>query len=176
MSPHGIFDPVFFVMDPLGRAITIQRSHCEAFIDLDRIVKASLHGRRQAGSEYVERGDYNIVSANGAIIRPSALTGAVKAGSQFDMSIIKRRRNYIRPDYRQQCPHCEHRSHDTAIYDGWVCCSNAGCGQKFQIYDAAVNFESKKVDSAPHESSLSQNRRKISEMFRLIQIELLNAE
>ncbi|KAF7333387.1 hypothetical protein MVEN_02354400 [Mycena venus] len=170
MIPHGISDPVFFVMDPLGRAITIQLSHCEAFNDLDRILKASLHGRRQAGSEYVERGDYSIVSAKGAIIRPSVFAGMVKAGSRFDMSIIKQRRDYVWPSYRK-CPHCEHQSdHNRVIEDGWVCCSNASCGRKYQVYDI---IESKKVDSAPHESSLHQDRREMREMFRLVQIELL---
>ncbi|KAJ6632065.1 hypothetical protein B0H10DRAFT_3721 [Mycena sp. CBHHK59/15] len=50
-SPHGISDPVFFVVDPLGRAITIQLSYCDGFNDLDRILKAHLYNRPQAGSK-----------------------------------------------------------------------------------------------------------------------------
>ncbi|KAJ6598697.1 hypothetical protein B0H10DRAFT_2196649, partial [Mycena sp. CBHHK59/15] len=39
MSLHDILDSVFFVMDPVGRPIVIQLSHCDSFNDLDRILR-----------------------------------------------------------------------------------------------------------------------------------------
>ncbi|KAF8210890.1 hypothetical protein K438DRAFT_99832 [Mycena galopus ATCC 62051] len=90
--PRSISEPVFLVLDPVGRAITIQLSHCHNFDDLDRILKAYLHGRPQAGSSYVERGDYNIVSSDGTIIPPRKVPGKLRAGVRFGMSIVQRMR------------------------------------------------------------------------------------
>ncbi|KAJ7479334.1 hypothetical protein B0H11DRAFT_1274187 [Mycena galericulata] len=106
MSLHDVSDPVFCVMDPLGRAITIQLAHCDSFNDLDRILKAHLHGRPEAGSRYVERGDYSIVSADGAIVPPSRIAGKLRAGSKFDMSIQKKIRDRVKPS-GSWCPHCD---------------------------------------------------------------------
>ncbi|KAJ7191183.1 hypothetical protein GGX14DRAFT_579156 [Mycena pura] len=71
MSLHDIRDPVFFVVDPVGRPIPIPLSHFTGFNDLDRILKAYLFNRPEAGSRYVDRGDYNIVSTQGDIIARS---------------------------------------------------------------------------------------------------------
>ncbi|KAJ7036964.1 hypothetical protein C8F04DRAFT_1257508 [Mycena alexandri] len=118
MSPRDISDPVFFLADPLGRTITIQLSYCDGFSDLDRILKAHLHNRPQAGSRYVERGDYNVVSPNGVVIRPFDLAARLRAGIQFDISIIKRRRDRHKPTPRK-CPHCNHTNQSSRT-NGWI--------------------------------------------------------
>src|ERR1700761_8764100 len=58
--------------------------------DLDRIIKACLENRPEAGGLYVQRGDYNIISSEGSIISPTEFSETVKAGMQVEMSIIKR--------------------------------------------------------------------------------------
>ncbi|KAJ7506565.1 hypothetical protein B0H11DRAFT_235296 [Mycena galericulata] len=68
--PRGVLQETFAVLSPVGVAISIPVVLCSSYQDLDRILKAYLHGHREAGSTYVERGDYNIVSPDGDIIRP----------------------------------------------------------------------------------------------------------
>ena len=129
-SPHDISEPVFFIRDPLGRPITIQLSFCDGFQvcsaylcrpglmswqDLDRLLRAYLFNRPDAGSRYVERGDYSIVSTDGFIIPRWMLRWELRAGIVFDMSIIQRRR--MPPT--QDCPHCDHINED-GIEGTWV--------------------------------------------------------
>ncbi|KAJ7127903.1 hypothetical protein C8R44DRAFT_733308 [Mycena epipterygia] len=115
ISPHDILDSVFFVLDPLGRPISIQLSHCDGFIDLDRILRAYLFNRPDAGSRYVERGDYSIVSTAGIIILRLQLRGELRAGIQFDMSIIKRKYSAS----PRMCPHCGQINRD-AVEGSWA--------------------------------------------------------
>ncbi|KAJ7450523.1 hypothetical protein FB451DRAFT_1186629 [Mycena latifolia] len=103
-SPHDVLDPVFFVMDPLERVITIQLAHCYSFDDLDRILKAHLHNRPEAGSR-------------------------LRSGTRFDMSILQR--IWAEPK-DQRCPHCGHTNSHVA--DGnWINCLNPTCGRRYQI-------------------------------------------
>ncbi|KAJ7823448.1 hypothetical protein B0H13DRAFT_2681444 [Mycena leptocephala] len=104
MSLRNIPDPVFFIMDPLGRPITVQLSHCSSFHDLDRILKAYLSTCPDAGSQYVNRGDYNIVSTEGTIVPRSNFRRAVGAWMKFEMSIIKRMPDPSRQEIHQSCP------------------------------------------------------------------------
>ncbi|KAJ7877797.1 hypothetical protein B0H13DRAFT_2668264 [Mycena leptocephala] len=116
MSLHDVSDPVFFVVDPLGRRITVQLSLCNNFHDLDRILKAYLFNHPDAGSEYVNRGDYNIISVEGQVIPRSNLRGEVGTWMQFDMSIIKRRKGQAT---QQSCPQCGRTSAE-AVEGSWV--------------------------------------------------------
>ncbi|KAJ7127835.1 hypothetical protein C8R44DRAFT_99892 [Mycena epipterygia] len=130
--PHDISDPAFFVMDPLGKPIRIQLSRCNSFNDLDRLLRAYLYNRPDAGSRYVERGDYSIVSTDGVIIPPLKLPGKFRAGIQFDMSIIKRQSSWTTPRW---CPHCGQTNTD-AIEDTWVFCSKLTCGARYQVSES----------------------------------------
>lgn len=86
--------------------------------DLDRILKAHLHDRPQAGSRYVERGDYSVVSTDGIVLRPFELAGRLRAGIQLEISIIKRRRHRLEPT-PQKCPHCDH-TNENSQENGWI--------------------------------------------------------
>ncbi|KAJ7248755.1 hypothetical protein C8J57DRAFT_1357740 [Mycena rebaudengoi] len=166
LSPRDISDPVFFITDPVGRTVTIQLSYCDGFNDLDRILKAHLHGRPQAGSKYVERGDYNVVSADGIVLRPFDLAGRLGAGMQLDISIIKRRRDRIKPT-PQKCPHCDN-TNKNSWDNGWFHCSTITCGQKYQITSKERVAEIEDIFSP--QISLQENR---TEFFRLVQIEAI---
>ncbi|KAJ7433212.1 hypothetical protein FB451DRAFT_1314614 [Mycena latifolia] len=168
ISPHGILDPVFFVLDPLGRAITIQLAHCDSFNDLDRILKAHLHQRPHAGSRYVERGDYAIVTPDGAVILPSEFARNLRPGAQFDMSIVKRIRAELEPTPRI-CPYCNH-SNSGGEEGGWILCSNPKCGRTCRMSLEAVAPDIETVFESPE--TAEEDR---AELFRLIQIIYLNA-
>ncbi|KAJ7201065.1 hypothetical protein GGX14DRAFT_658915 [Mycena pura] len=166
--PRDISDPVFRVMDPLGKPIIIQLSRCNSFNDLDRILKAYICNYPEAGSTYVERGDYSIVSSDGVIIPRLRLRGELRAGIEFDMSIIKRKRLRQVP---QKCPHCSHTNQD-AVEGSWVNCSNLTCRARYQV--SAVIEEI----SSP-QTSLNDSRQDLrepfweedrAESFRLVQI------
>ncbi|KAJ7752990.1 hypothetical protein B0H16DRAFT_782946 [Mycena metata] len=164
ISPRDILDPVFFLTDPLGRTITIQLSYCDGFNDLDRILKAHLHNRPQAGSRYVERGDYNVVSPSGVVIRPFDLAAKLRAGIQFDISIVKRRRDRPTP---RKCPQCNHTNQGSRN-NGWIHCSTVTCGQKYQITTTKARVA--KVETfSPQTFTQDQDHR--TEFFRLVQIE-----
>jgi hypothetical protein len=87
--------------------------------DLDQILKAYLFNHPDAGSKYVNRGDYNIVSAEGEVIPRSNLRRQVGAWMQFHMSIIKRTTDQRRPATHQSCPQCGKRNAE-AIDGSWV--------------------------------------------------------
>ncbi|KAJ7832667.1 hypothetical protein B0H14DRAFT_1173216 [Mycena olivaceomarginata] len=124
--PRNISDPFFYVRNPLGERIPIPLSAYHIFDDLDRILRAYCH-RPETGSRYVERGDYSIVSPDGAIIPRLRLRREVKAGIEFDMSIIQRKRWRPAPE---KCHHCGHTNADAA--EGtWVNCLN--CEARYQV-------------------------------------------
>ncbi|KAJ7259313.1 hypothetical protein C8J57DRAFT_1340020 [Mycena rebaudengoi] len=138
MSLDNIPEPVFFVMDPLGRSITIQLSFCHTFNDLDSILKGYLSKHPEAGGRYVNRGDYNIISTEGVVISHANLRGKVKAGTHVGMSIIKR--STYRPEIRQTCPQCGQTS-AKATEGSWVTCAERTCGARYQISDTALTIE-----------------------------------
>ncbi|KAJ7017726.1 hypothetical protein C8F04DRAFT_1154853 [Mycena alexandri] len=172
MSLHGVLDPVFFVVDPLGRPITVQLSHCHSFHDLDRILKAYLFNHPDAGSQYVSRGDYNIISTEGEVIPRSNLRRKVGAWMQFDMSIVKRAPDWTRPQLQaaQQttCPQCGQASAE-ATEGSWVNCTERTCGTRYQIslqwVETATASTIEEIASPQISGEETQ-----AEIFRLIQI------
>ncbi|KAJ7259319.1 hypothetical protein C8J57DRAFT_1472103 [Mycena rebaudengoi] len=170
ISPHDITDPVFFVMDPLGRSITIQLSFCNTFDDLDRILKAYLSGDPKAGSRYVDRGDYNIISTEGVVISHSNLRGKVKAETCVEMSIIKRK---VRRPIKDKCPQCSKTS-AAAPEGSWVNCAERTCGARYQIFRERyeIALAPKATASLYEEISSPQisGQENQAESFRLVQI------
>ncbi|KAJ6473742.1 hypothetical protein C8R45DRAFT_1077698 [Mycena sanguinolenta] len=59
--PRGIHDHIFWVIDPVGGSIPISLRYCQTYVELDRILKACLAGRPDAGTHYVMRGEYGVV-------------------------------------------------------------------------------------------------------------------
>ncbi|KAJ7257000.1 hypothetical protein C8J57DRAFT_554904 [Mycena rebaudengoi] len=167
MSLDNIPEPVFFVMDPLGRSITIQLSFCHTFNDLDSILKGYLSKHAEAGGRYVNRGDYNIISTEGVVIPHANLHGKVKAGTHVEMSIIKR--STYRPKIRQTCPQCGQTS-AKATEGSWVTCAERTCGARYQI--SSVVRTEKATASAIEEISSPQifEQENQAESFRLVQI------
>jgi hypothetical protein len=79
-------------------------------------LKAHLYNRPDAGSRYIERGDYNIVSREGIIIYPSQFARKVRPGSQFDLSILKR---ITDKPVGTMCPNCNHTNPDFT-HGSWI--------------------------------------------------------
>ncbi|KAF7333473.1 hypothetical protein MVEN_02363500 [Mycena venus] len=175
-SLHDVSDPVFFVVDPLGRPITIQLVHCDTFNDLDRILKAHLHDRPDAGSRYIQRGDYNIVSQEGVIMSPLQFARKVRPGSRFDMSILKR---IASKPAGQKCPNCDHTNPDSA--DGsWIDCLNPACGGRYQISLQATGTEPEIEELySPQiiaEQDNQQQAEEKPELFRLLRLVYMTAQ
>ncbi|KAJ7230101.1 hypothetical protein GGX14DRAFT_409971 [Mycena pura] len=168
MSLHDVLDSVFFVMDPLGRPITIQLSHCDNFSDLDRILKAFLHNRPQAGGRYVERGDYSIVSPEGRNVLPVHFAAELRAGIQFDMSIVKRsiitQSIELQKPTAQKCPYCQYTNPDAAE-GSWINCSNSRCERKYQISSGEV-LKTEEINSPQIVNGQQEDQ---TELFRLVQ-------
>ncbi|KAJ7927671.1 hypothetical protein B0H13DRAFT_1027828 [Mycena leptocephala] len=132
MSLHDVSEPMFFVTDPLRRCtIPIPLFYCVDFNALHAILIAYLRNRPEAGARYVERGDYNIVSPEGVVVRRVQFAGIVKAGMRFDMSIVKRQKHQVRPNL-EECPNC-HQINPKVRCNEWIDCSNPECGQRYQI-------------------------------------------
>lgn len=75
--------------------------------DLDRIIKACLVGRPDAGTYYVERGDYGIVFEDGRFIAPVEFAERVGVGTRLEMSILQRQvQNEDGAIQSTICPHC----------------------------------------------------------------------
>ncbi|KAJ7226790.1 hypothetical protein GGX14DRAFT_385589 [Mycena pura] len=172
ISPHDISDPVFFVMDPLGKPITIQLSRCDSFNALDRILKAYLCNHPEAGSRYVERGDYSIVSSEGVIIPRLKLGEKFRAGIQFEMSIIKRRASRM---IIQRCPHGHINA--GAGEGSWANCWQPTCGARFQVAKLEASAPNIEEISSPQISQQNpaefNDRTELEdrkESFRLVQM------
>ncbi|KAJ7184979.1 hypothetical protein C8R46DRAFT_1065671 [Mycena filopes] len=163
-SPRDLSDPVFFVTDPVGQTITIQLAYCNSFTALDRLLKAYLHDRPEAGSQYVERGDYNVVSHNGTIIHPSNFAARLTAEKHLEISIIKRRRDRRKPR-PERCPQCDHIN-KSARNNTWVHCSTSSCGQKYQV---SMKDQAGVIEEIFSPQIWQENQK---ECFRLIQIEV----
>jgi hypothetical protein len=89
--------------------------------DLDRIIKAYLANRPDAGADYIERGDYEIVSGEGNIILPVEFTRTVQAGMQVEMSIVKRNFQIQSAQTQNtQCPHCRrNNANEQLVESDW---------------------------------------------------------
>ncbi|KAJ7256980.1 hypothetical protein C8J57DRAFT_554718 [Mycena rebaudengoi] len=174
MSLDNIPEPVFFVVDPLGRSITIQLSFCHTFNDLDSILKGYLSKHPEAGGRYVNRGDYNIISTEGVVISHANLREKVKAGTHVEMSIIKR--SAWRPRIRQTCPQCGQTS-ARATEGSWVNCAERTCGARYQIsrasYEIAWAPKTEIATASMFEEIWSpqiSGQESQGEFFRLVQI------
>ncbi|KAF8193102.1 hypothetical protein K438DRAFT_2132597 [Mycena galopus ATCC 62051] len=96
MDLHHISLAMFSVKDTLGRPIPISLTHCGNFEALDRMLKACIFNRLEAGACYVEQGDYNLFLPEG-IVRCADFAQTMKLGMELDMSIIKQ------PRFRYKC-------------------------------------------------------------------------
>ncbi|KAJ7888641.1 hypothetical protein B0H14DRAFT_2693269 [Mycena olivaceomarginata] len=126
---RGVSDNIFCVVDPVGGNIPISLRYCHLYSDLDRIIKAYMENRPEAGGLYVQRGDYNIVSSEGSIISPMEFSETVKAGMQVEMSIIKRTFHA----WRERRAQSNTSPPDNAKAREWFICANPACGRKYEI-------------------------------------------
>ncbi|KAJ7856228.1 hypothetical protein B0H14DRAFT_720029 [Mycena olivaceomarginata] len=173
MSLREISVPMFSVTDPLGRSIPISLAHCGDFNALDGILKACLHNQPEAGAQYVEDGDYNIVSPVGTIVLRIEFSQIVRAGMQFDMSIVKRRQ-LEGPPNMERCPYC-HRNNSKVPGNAWIHCSHPQCGRRYQISVQEVEgsvgeIYSPQLTGRKKDPTITQERENI-DLFRLVQIQ-----
>ncbi|KAJ7477652.1 hypothetical protein FB451DRAFT_191857 [Mycena latifolia] len=164
ISPHCVVsDPFFYIRNPLGERIPIPLSHYRIFDDLDLVLRAYLCNRPDAGGIYVDRGDYSIVSTDGAVIPRLRLRGGLRAGIEFDMSIIKRKPMHRSPE---KCPRCLHTNGD-AVEGSWVNCSNVTCEVRYQV-SGIEEISSPQISRQHLREPFRQEDR--AESFRLVQI------
>ncbi|KAJ7497712.1 hypothetical protein FB451DRAFT_1212479 [Mycena latifolia] len=146
---RGVSDDIFCVVDPVGGNIPISLRYCHVYTDLDRIINAYLHNNPEAGSQYVQCGDYHIVSSEGSIITPMEFTQAVRAGTRVEMSIIKRQLHNWRDRQTQntRCPYC-YRNNANQTLNDWFKCANPTCGRKYKInvHDRETEHESGEME------------------------------
>ncbi|KAJ7117206.1 hypothetical protein C8R43DRAFT_1037650 [Mycena crocata] len=176
---RGVSDDILFVVDPIGGNIPISLRYCHAYADVDRIIKAHLLHRPDAGSRYIERGDYHIVSGEeGATILPMEFARKVQPGMQVEMSIVKRQLRNRRWGQMSnaQCPHCNRNDADE-LGNGWHRCTNLKCARRYRMNlldeeDIAKVAEIQEIVS-PQIRQASYNRQDVSdepESFRLVHV------
>ncbi|KAJ7497705.1 hypothetical protein FB451DRAFT_1212469 [Mycena latifolia] len=166
---RGVYDDIFCVVDPVGGNIPISLRYCHVYTDLDRLIKAHLLHRPEAGASYIKRGDYNIVSGEGSIVSPVDFAGIVRAGMQVEMSIIKRQ-TQTRGDktHDAQCPHC-YRENAIKTENEWFKCANLACGRKYKINEQDRDAEEIISPQVAQERS-GEEQQSEPELFRLVQI------
>ncbi|KAJ7887425.1 hypothetical protein B0H13DRAFT_1888833 [Mycena leptocephala] len=144
--PRGVADNMFCVIDPVGGNIPISLRYCHLYSDLDRIIKAYLENRQEAGS----------------IISPMEFAETVKAGMQVEMNIIKRTFHAWRE--RRVQSNNSAISRKTAKASEWFICANPACGRKYEINENNGEIVSPEVaqDRSGQESLQP-------EVFRLVQ-------
>ncbi|KAJ7861909.1 hypothetical protein B0H13DRAFT_2072313 [Mycena leptocephala] len=121
--PRGVHDPVFYVMDPVGKYITFSLQHCHDYWTLDDLLKVYMRHRPQAGGLCVERGDYSIVSEDGVFIMPMEFTQRVRVGMLLEISILQRQiQNKTDTVENSMCPSCG-CSQGTTTGNGWFKCT-----------------------------------------------------
>ncbi|KAJ7887421.1 hypothetical protein B0H13DRAFT_1888829 [Mycena leptocephala] len=155
---RAVADNMFCVIDPVGGNIPILLRYCHLYSDLDRIIKAYLGKRQEAGGLYVQRGDYNIVSLEGSIIFPMEFAETVNAGIQVEMSIIKRTFHAWR---ERRAPISGTSPLKTDEAAEWFVCASPTCRRKYEHSGALVSPEVAQDRSA--QESLQP------EVFRLVQ-------
>ncbi|KAJ7117212.1 hypothetical protein C8R43DRAFT_108534 [Mycena crocata] len=129
---RGVTDDILIVVDPIGGNIPISLRYCHVYADVDRIIKAHLLHRPEAGGRYIERGDYHIVSGEEATtILPVEFARKIKPGMQVEMSIIKRRRDQ-QGQVNTRCQHCGCDNANESG-NGWFKCTNTICGRKYRF-------------------------------------------
>ncbi|KAJ7642552.1 hypothetical protein B0H17DRAFT_1105000 [Mycena rosella] len=131
--PHGVAEAMFTVISPTGIAIPISVTYCGSYQVLDGLLKMYMRNRKEAGGDYVERGDYNVVS-QGVVIRPPQFTGTLKAGMRLEMSILQRGHQVP----AKNCPQCG--SPSTPLPDiGWFTCQNSDCESRYQVLESKTS-------------------------------------
>ncbi|KAJ7340743.1 hypothetical protein DFH08DRAFT_875145 [Mycena albidolilacea] len=167
---------MFSVTDPLGRPIPISLAHCGDFEALDRMLKACIFNRPEAGARYVERGDYNLFLPEGTIVRRVDFARTVKSGTQLDMSIIKRPRfpHTLDPE---KCPYCNEENPKTTGNE-WILCSNHQCGRRYQIsvkladkIEAIEEIYSPQLLTKGDETQTQEQDKEDTDLFRLVEIQ-----
>ncbi|KAJ7456153.1 hypothetical protein FB451DRAFT_1277110 [Mycena latifolia] len=176
---HDVMEPMFFVIDPLGGVIRISASYCEGFKDLHRIIMAYLTNRTRAGRGYIERGDYNIVNAEGCVIHPQDFPAKAKPGVRLDISIIKRK-IYASNAKGSSCPQCGIILVNVPA-NAWIVCANPLCGCRYQLSEPKVGPK----DINPHRGAgatdirnqtviLDNSEPEGPELFRLLEIRVVS--
>ncbi|KAF7333151.1 hypothetical protein MVEN_02380800 [Mycena venus] len=170
MNLHHISMATFSVTDPLGQPIPISLAHCADFESLDRILKACIFKRPEAGARYVERGDYNLFLPEGAIVRHVNFAQTVKPGMKLDMSVIKRPRPRYK-HYREICPYCnEYNPRSTK--NGWIYCSNHQCGHRYQMSaEQAEKIEEIYSPQLLTKRDETQAQEEKTDLFRIVEIQ-----
>ncbi|KAJ7817775.1 hypothetical protein B0H14DRAFT_3741626 [Mycena olivaceomarginata] len=173
---HHVSVAMFSVTDPLGQSIPISLAHCGDFEALDRMLKACIFNRPEAGARYVERGDYNLFLPEGTIVRRVDFSRTVKSGMQLDMSIIKRPRFPRAPDL-EKCPYCNEENPKTAGNE-WIHCSNHQCGRRYQIsakqaeeIKAIEEIYSPQLLTKGDETRTQEQEKEDKDLFRLVEIQ-----
>ncbi|KAJ7817773.1 hypothetical protein B0H14DRAFT_2601834 [Mycena olivaceomarginata] len=160
MNLHYVSVAMFSVTDPLGRSIPISLAHCGDFEALDRMLKACIFNRPEAGARYVER-DF---------------AQTVKSGTQLDMSIIKRPRfpHTLDPE---KCPYCNEENPKTTGNE-WIHCSNHQCGRRYQIsvkladkIEAIEEIYSPQLLTKGDETWTQEQQKENTDLFRLVEIQ-----
>ncbi|KAJ6473726.1 hypothetical protein C8R45DRAFT_1217462 [Mycena sanguinolenta] len=129
--PRGIHDHIFWVIDPVGGSIPISLRYCQTYVELDRILKACLAGRPDAGTHYVMRGEYGVVLEDGEFLTPWKFTKKVGAGIRLEMSIFKRQVQEGVTEHTT-CPHCGCPKATKTEHE-WYKCENDKCSRNFRI-------------------------------------------
>ncbi|KAJ7144179.1 hypothetical protein C8R44DRAFT_973817 [Mycena epipterygia] len=139
--PQRISEAMFVVVSPTGVSIPISVTLCDSYRVLDRILKAYMQDRKAAGGHYVERGDYNVVSPEGEIIRPPQFLDNLRVGTTLEISILKRHDTAG----AKGCPQCGGTTVETPGYSvgQWITCSNLNCGSRYRMLASnPVQFDS----------------------------------
>ncbi|KAJ7741049.1 hypothetical protein B0H16DRAFT_1890609 [Mycena metata] len=159
--PHGLAEETFIVISPIGVPIPISLVYCTSFEVLDLLLKTYMCGKRDAGSRYVDRGDYSLISSSGEVSPPSQLISTIKGSVCLEMSIVKRVSD---ASLLEKCPHCGHACENLEATDaGWIACQ--ACSGKFQ----ALTGNDSKLDETAF-STLVDERPAGSAPFRRVQI------
>ncbi|KAJ6512592.1 hypothetical protein C8R45DRAFT_960818 [Mycena sanguinolenta] len=170
MNLRQVSEAVFSVTDPLGRPIPISLAHCGDFDALDRMLKACIFNRPEAGARYVERGDYNLFLPEGTIVRRIDFARTVKPGMELDMSIIKRQQSRHKPDLKE-CPYC-YVKNPRPTKNKWIHCSNHQCGRRYQISaKAAEEIEEIYSPQLLTKRDAIQQEEEDTDLFRLVEIQ-----
>ncbi|KAJ7808698.1 hypothetical protein B0H13DRAFT_2385649 [Mycena leptocephala] len=131
--PRAVSDHIFYVIDPVGGHIPVSLRYCHVYADLDRIIKAYLAGRPDAGARFVERGDYGVVFEDGSFIAPVDFAERVGAGMRLEMSILQLQiQNESDAIHNTVCPHCS-SPQATETRSGWYKCANEKCLRNYRI-------------------------------------------
>ncbi|KAJ7658979.1 hypothetical protein B0H14DRAFT_3077906 [Mycena olivaceomarginata] len=161
---HHVSVAMFSVTDPLGRPSLFLWPTA-----LDRMLKACIFNRPEAGARYVERGDYNLFLPEGTIVRRVDFSRTVKSGMQLDMTSSN--------GHDFPCPYCNEENPKTAGNE-WIHCSNHQCGRRYQIsakqaeeIKAIEEIYSPQLLTKGDETRTQEQEKEDTDLFRLVEIQ-----